>query len=405
MSSATEAVIVGAVRTPIGRLGGVLAAARPDDLAALVLRTAVERYGIDPEQIDEIYLGNANGAGEENRNVARMAGLLAGFPVTVPGATVNRLCGSGLEAIAQAARLIMTGGGELVVAGGVESMSRAPWVVPKPSRAYPTGPNEMADTSLGWRLVNPKMVELGHTDPLGITAENLASEYGISREAQDAFAVLSHQKALAAVASGRLAEEIVPVEIDLGRKGKQLVEADEGPRPGTSLETLATLRPAFKKDGTVTAGNSSPLNDGAAAVIVASREYAERNNLTVLASIRSMASAGVPPRIMGIGPVPATAKALKLGGLTFDQLDLIELNEAFAAQSLAVLHDWGITAEDPRLNVNGGAIAIGHPLGGSGARLVTTLVHELRHRPDVKHALASMCIGVGQGISMVLDAP
>ena len=404
MSAGTEAVIVAAVRTPIGRLGGVLAAARPDDLAALVLRTVVERAGVDPEQIEEVYLGNANGAGEENRNVARMAGLLAGFPVTVPGATVNRLCGSGLEAIAQAARLIMTGGAELTVAGGVESMSRAPWVVPKPSRAYPTGPNEMADTSLGWRLVNPKMVELGYTDPLGITAENLAEEYSISREEQDAFAVLSHTKALAAVASGRLAEEIVPVEIDLGRKGVQVVEADECPRPGTSLESLAPLRPAFKKDGTVTAGNASPLNDGAAALVVASRAFAERNGLPVLAVIRSMATAGVPPRIMGIGPVPATEKALKAAGLGLDQLDLIELNEAFAAQSLAVLRNWDIAADDPRLNVNGGAIAIGHPLGGSGARLVTTLVHELGHRRDAKHGLASMCIGVGQGISMVLDA-
>jgi 3-oxoadipyl-CoA thiolase len=402
--SGPEAVIVAAVRTPIGRLGGALAAARPDDLAALVLRTVVERAGVDPEQIDEIYLGNANGAGEENRNVARMAGLLAGFPVTVPGATVNRLCGSGLEAIAQAARLIMTGGAELTLAGGVESMSRAPWVVPKPSRAYPTGPSEMADTSLGWRLVNPKMAELGHTDPLGITAENLAEEYSISREEQDSFAVLSHTKALAAVASGRLAEEIVPVEIDLGRKGVQVVEADECPRPGTSLETLAPLRPAFRKDGTVTAGNSSPLNDGAAALVVASRQYAERNGLPILAAVRSMATAGVPPRIMGIGPVPATEKALKAAGLGLDQLDLIELNEAFAAQSLAVLRNWGIAADDPRLNVNGGAIAIGHPLGGSGARLVTTLVHELVHRPAAKHALASMCIGVGQGISMVLDA-
>jgi 3-oxoadipyl-CoA thiolase len=402
--SGTEAVIVAAVRTPVGRLGGVLAGARPDDLAALVLRTVVERARVDSEQIDEVYLGNANGAGEENRNVGRMAALLAGFPVTVPGATVNRLCGSGLEAIAQAARLIMTGGAELTVAGGVESMSRAPWVVPKPSRAYPTGPGEMADTSLGWRLVNPKMAELSHTDPLGITAENLAEEYSISREEQDSFAVLSHTKALAAAASGRLAEEIVPVEIDLGRKGVQVVEADECPRPGTSLESLAPLRPAFKKDGTVTAGNSSPLNDGAAALVVASRGFAERNGLPVLAVVRSMATAGVPPRIMGIGPVPATEKALKAAGLKLDQLDLIELNEAFAAQSLAVLRNWDIAADDPRLNVNGGAIAIGHPLGGSGARLVTTLVHELGHRPDAKRALASMCIGVGQGISMVLDA-
>lgn len=398
-----EAVIVGALRTPVGRIGGALAPVRPDDLAARVLRAVVDRHSLRAQDIDEIFLGCANQAGEDNRDVARMAGLLAGLPIEVPGVTVNRLCGSGLEAVAQAARAIMVGDAALVLAGGVESMSRAPWVMPKPAKGYPTGPVEVADSSLGWRLVNPRMIALGHTDPLGITAENLAEQYRIGRAEQDEFAVRSHTKALAAVASGRLGEEIVPVEVDLGRQGSRLVTQDEGPRPGTTAEVLATLRPAFTPEGTVTAGNSSSLNDGAAAVIVASRSYAEDHGLPVLAAIRGMATAGVPPRIMGIGPVPATARLLGRAGLTLADIDLIELNEAYAAQSLAVLREWGVAAGDHRLNVNGGAIALGHPLGCSGARLVTTLVHEFAHRPDARCALATMCIGVGQGISMLLE--
>ncbi|MBO0767482.1 MAG: thiolase family protein [Solirubrobacterales bacterium] len=398
----TEACLIAALRTPVGRLGGTLAPVRPDDLAAHVLGAALELTGVEATHIDEVFLGCANQAGEDNRNVARMAGLLAGLPVSVPGVTVNRLCGSGLEAVAQAARAIQTGDAQLVLAGGVESMTRAPWIIEKPARAYPTGPPQTADSSLGWRLVNSRMEALGHTDPLGITAENLAEQYSISRSEQDEFALLSHRKA--AASSRRLTDEIVPVQVDLGKKrGKQTIDADEGPRPDSSLEGLSKLKPAFKQGGSVTAGNSSPLNDGAACVVLASREYAEAHGLTVTATVRSIASAGVPPRIMGIGPVPATQKALNRAGLQLDQIQLIELNEAFAAQALAVLREWGIAAEDPRLNVNGGAIALGHPLGCSGARLVTTLVHEFAHRPDARFALATMCIGVGQGVAMVLE--
>ena len=401
----TDAVVVGALRTPVGRHGGVLAGVRPDDLAALVLRALVDRVGVDPAGLDEVYMGCANQAGEDNRDVARMASLLAGFPETVPGVTVNRLCGSGLEAVAQAARAVMVGDAELAIGAGVESMSRAPWVVPKPARAYPTGAAPMADTTLGWRLVNPRMEALGHTDALGVTAETLAREYGIAREAQDRFALASHRKAVAAAASGRLARETVAVEAPAGRRATTLIEADEGPRADTTLERLAGLRPAFAPDGSVTAGNSSSLNDGAAAVLMASADAARRLGLPVLATVRAIASAGVAPRVMGLGPVPATAKALARAGLALADLDLIELNEAFAAQALAVLHEWDVDADDPRLNVNGGAIALGHPLGCSGARLATTLVHELAERPDARWGLATMCIGVGQGVSMVLEAP
>jgi 3-oxoadipyl-CoA thiolase len=397
-----EAVIVGAVRSPFGRHGGALASVRPDDLAAHVLGALVDRFDVDAGEVDEVILGCANQAGEDNRNVARMALLLAGFPVSVPAATVNRLCGSGLEAVAQAARAVMVGDADVVLAGGVESMSRSPWVMPKPSRGFPTGAAELADTTLGWRLVNPRMEELGHTDALGITAENLADEYGISREEQDAFALHSHRKAVAAATTGRFADELVAVEAPM-RRGASLVAADEGPRPDSSMERLADLRPVFKQDGTVTAGNSSPLNDGAAAVLVASRAYAEANDLPWLATVRAIATAGVEPRTMGIGPVPATAKALQRLGLSLDDIDLIEVNEAFAAQVLAVLRAWEVDPADRRLNVNGGAIALGHPLGASGARLVTTLVHELQRRSDARLALASMCIGVGQGITIVLE--
>ncbi len=398
-----EAVVVAAVRSPFGRHGGALSGVRADDLAAHVLRALVDRAGVDPAALDDVLLGCANQAGEDNRDVARMASLLAGFPDTVPGATVNRLCGSGLEAVAQAARAVMTGDAELAIGGGVESMSRAPWVMPKPSRAYATGAAPLEDTTLGWRLVNPRMEALGHTDPLGITAETLADDYAISREEQDRFALASHGKALAAAASGRLDEELAPLTAPAGRRETREVAADEGPRADTTLDRLAALKPAFRPDGSVTAGNSSGLNDGAAAVLVASRAAAERLGLPVLATIRGIASAGVAPRVMGLGPVPATALALRRAGATLDDVDLIELNEAFAAQALAVLREWDVAPDDARLNVNGGAIALGHPLGASGARLVTTLVHELAHRPEARLALATMCIGVGQGVALVLE--
>ena len=398
-----EAVIAGALRTPLGRHGGQLAGVRPDDLAAHVLAQLVAAHGVDPADVDDVFMGCANQAGEDNRDVARMAVLLAGFPEHVPGVTVNRLCGSGLEAVAQAARAVMTGDAELAIGAGVESMSRAPYVQPKAERPFATGPVTSFDTTLGWRLVNPRMEALGHTDPLGITAETLAAERGIARADQDAFALHSHAKAVAAQRRGRLAREIVATDAPRGRKETVTLTQDEGPRADADPGSLAKLRPAFKPDGTVTAGNSSPLNDGAAAVLVTTREYARAHGLTPVATVRAIAGAGVPPRIMGIGPVPATTKALGRAGLGLDDVGLIELNEAFAAQSLAVTREWGIADDDPRVNVNGGAIALGHPLGCSGARLVTTLVHELPERDDVRYALATMCIGVGQGIAMVLE--
>jgi acetyl-CoA acyltransferase len=414
-----EAWIVGAVRTPIGRHGGALNSVRPDDLGAVALAALMERTGVEPGEVEDVYFGCANQAGEDNRNVARMSLLLAGFPQTVAGATVNRLCGSGLEAVAQAARLVMLGEAEVYVGGGVESMSRAPWSVPKPERAFPAGNTTMYDTTLGWRFVNPKMEQMGHTDSLGMTAENLAQErflvtpdedrpedlaadYDVSRESQDRFALRSHEKAVAATDEKRFREEIVPVTVKT-RKSETVVEADEGPRRDTTLEKLAKLGPAFKDDGSVTAGNSSSLNDGSAAVLVVSRGYAEARGLRPIARIRSMAVAGVPPRVMGIGPVPATQKALARAGISLADVGLIELNEAFAAQCLACLHEWGMDAEDERLNPNGGAIALGHPLGASGARILTTLVHEMQRRDDVDYGLATMCIGVGQGIAMVVE--
>jgi acetyl-CoA acyltransferase len=414
-----EAWIVGAVRTPIGRHGGALGAVRPDDLGAVALEALLERTGLPPEEVEDVYFGCANQAGEDNRNVARMSLLLAGLPETVSGATVNRLCGSGLEAVASAARAVMLGVADVYIGGGVESMSRAPWAVPKPERAFPTGNTTMYDTTLGWRFVNPRMEQMGHTDSLGMTAENLAQErfkvsaeeqkpeelahtYDISREKQDRFALGSHKKAVAAMDEKRFREEIVPVTVK-GRKGDTVVEADEGPRRDTTLEKLAKLRPAFKEGGSVTAGNSSSLNDGAAAVMVVSRDYAEAHGLEPMAKIRSVGVAGVPPRVMGIGPVPATRKALDRAGISLEGIGLIELNEAFAAQSLAVLYEWGMDPDDKRLNPNGGAIALGHPLGASGARILTTLVHEMARRPDVRYGLATMCIGVGQGIAMVVE--
>jgi acetyl-CoA acyltransferase len=420
MAAIREAWIVGAVRTPIGRHGGSLSGVRPDDLGAVALEALMERTGVPPDEVEDVYFGCANQAGEDNRNVARMSLLLAGFPEAVGGATVNRLCGSGLEAVASAARSVMLGEADVYVGGGVESMSRAPWAVPKPERAFPTGHLTMYDTTLGWRFVNPKMEEMGHTDSLGMTAENLAeerfhvtteeqkpddlaSDYDISREKQDRFALRSHLKAVDAQDGKRFREEIVPVTVRT-RKGETIVEADEGPRRDTSLEKLARLKPAFKGEGgTVTAGNSSTLNDGAAAVLVVSAEYARAHGLEPLARIRSVGVAGVPPRVMGIGPVPAASKALTRAGISLDDVGLIELNEAFAAQCLAVVHEWEIDPEDERLNPNGGAIALGHPLGCSGARLLTTLVHEMRRRKDVRYGLATMCIGVGQGIAMVVE--
>jgi acetyl-CoA acetyltransferase family protein len=417
-----EAWIVGAVRTPIGRHGGALSAVRPDDLGAVALEALADRSGVPPSEVEDVYFGCANQAGEDNRNVARMSLLLAGFPEEVAGVTVNRLCGSGLEAVAQAARAVMLGEAGVYVGGGVESMSRAPWAAPKPERAFPTGNTTMYDTTLGWRFVNPKMQEMGHTDSLGMTAENLAQErflitpdedapdevataYDVSREAQDRFALRSHEKAVAAMDEKRFRDEIIPVTVKT-RKGETIVEADEGPRRDTSLEKLGKLKPAFRKeDGSVTPGNSSSLNDGAAAVLVVSKGYAEAHGLEPLAKVRSIAVAGVPPRVMGIGPVPATKKALMRAGITLEDVGLVEVNEAFAAQSLAVLYEWGMDPEDERFNPNGGAIALGHPLGASGARILTTLLHEMQRRDDVRYGLATMCIGVGQGIAMVVEKP
>jgi acetyl-CoA acyltransferase len=416
----SEAWIVGAVRTPVGRHGGALSPVRPDDLGAIVLEALIERTGVPPSEIEDVYMGCANQAGEDNRDVARMSLLLAGFPVEVGGTTINRLCGSGLDAVANASRAIMLGEAHAYIGAGVESMSRAPFAIPKPGRAFPTGHTTIYDTTLGWRFVNPKMEALGHTDSLGMTAENLAQEryevtpdenepdrvaedYRVSREEQDRFALRSHQKAVEAMDEKRFREEIVPVPVRT-RKGETIVEADEGPRRDTTLEKLAKLKPAFQEGGSVTAGNSSSLNDGAAAVLVVSREYAESHGLEPLAKVRSIGVAGVPPRVMGIGPVPATKKALDRAGISLDDVGLVELNEAFAAQVLACLHEWGMDPEDVRLNPNGGAIALGHPLGASGARILTTLVHEMRRRSDVEFGLATMCVGVGQGIAMVVEA-
>ena len=396
-----EAWIVEAVRTPIGKHGGALASVRPDDLLAHALSALVDRSGVPKEEVEDVYAGCANQAGEDNRNVARMALLLAGFPVEVAGCTVNRLCGSGLEAVAQAARAIWAGEGKVYIGSGVESMSRAPYAVPKPERGFPTGNLVMYDTTLGWRFVNPKMQALYGTESMGETAENLAEMYGIRREEQDRFALLSHQKAVRAWEEGRFQDEVVPVPVKRGKE-EILVEQDEGPRRDTSLEKLAALRPVFREGGTVTAGNSSPLNDGAAAVLLVSDDYAKAHGLRPLARVRAIAVAGVPPRIMGIGPVPATRKALERAGLSFSDLGLIELNEAFAAQALAVLREWSLSMEDQRLNPNGGAIALGHPLGASGARILTTLVHEMRRR-KVQFGLATMCIGVGHGIAVVVE--
>jgi acetyl-CoA acyltransferase len=392
----SEALLIDAVRTPIGRFGGGLAGERPDDLAATVLAELLARTGVAAAEVEDVFLGCANQAGEDNRDIARMSVLLAGFPVEVGGVTVNRLCGSGLEAVIQGYRAILAGEGDVVIAGGVESMTRAPLVMAKPERAYPRGAPEIHDSALGWRFINPRMDELGHTDPLGITAENVAAELGISRTQQDQFALASHRKALAA--RERLAEEIVPVNT---RAGSILV--DESPRGDTSMQSLRMLRPAFHPQGTVTAGNSSPLNDGAAAVLLVSRDYARKQGPVAKAKVLGAAVGGVEPRLMGLGPVASTRKLLHRLGLKLDDIDLIELNEAFAAQAIGVCMQLGIDPEDTRLNVNGGAVALGHPLGCSGARLITTLLHELERRPAARIGLATMCIGVGQGISLLLE--
>jgi 3-oxoadipyl-CoA thiolase len=393
-----EAVIVATARTPMGRYGGQLKDVRPDDLAAIAIREAVSRAGIEPKDIDDVILGCANQAGEDNRNVARMSLLLAGLPVEVPGQTVNRLCGSGMQATIAAAREIQAGAANVIVAGGVESMTRAPWVMAKPDGAFPRGPQTAYDTAIGWRLVNPKMAAMYGTLQMGETAERVAQKYEVSREDQDAFALRSHQRALAAQKSGRLAEEIAPVEVPQ-KKGEALrLVDDEGPRADTSLEALAKLRAAFADNGSVTAGNSSPLNDGAAAIVLMSADEAKRRGLKPIARFVAAAAAGVHPDYMGIGPVPSSLKALQQAGLEPGDMGVVELNEAFASQSLACIRLLGL--DEDRVNVNGGAIALGHPLGCSGARLVGTLVREMQHR-DAKYGLATMCIGVGQGIASV----
>jgi len=390
-----EAFVLDGVRTPIGRYGGALSGVRPDDLAALVVGTAVERAGIDPADIDEVVLGAANQAGEDNRNVARMAVLLAGLPDTIPGHTVNRLCASGLTALATARQMIATGDADVVVAGGVESMTRAPWVSEKPSRAW-AKPGASFDTSIGWRFTNPRF-DADTTLSMPETAERVAEQWHLDREELDAFALRSHERAVAAIKDGRFVDEIVAVPTQDGE-----VSVDEGPRADTSLERLARLRPVNKPDGLVTAGNSSSLNDGAAALVVVSERYAERHGLAPRARLVAAASAGVPPAIMGIGPVPATRKVLERAGWTVDDLDAVELNEAFASQSLACIRDLGL--DESTVNADGGAIALGHPLGASGARLVVTLLGRLE-RAGATRGLATMCVGVGQGTALLVERP
>ncbi len=393
------AVIVDAVRTPIGRFQGGLSGVRPDDLASHAIAAVVERAGIDPAAVDEVFFGCANQAGEDNRNVARMALLLAGLPQSVPGVTVNRLCASGLEAVNQAARMIQVGDGALCVAGGVESMSRAPYSVPRGPTAPKAGNLIAWDTSLGWRYPNPRMAALFELEAMGCTAENIVDDLGIGRQEQDAFALRSHQKALAAAEQGWFDGEIVPVTIP-GRKGSTTVAADEGPRPGTSLDKLAKLRAAFRDGGSVTAGNSSTLNDGSAALVVASEAYARAHGLPIRARIRGMASAGVDPTRMGLGPVPASRKALARAGVQSSDIDVWELNEAFAAQSIGVLRQLELSEE--RVNLHGGAIALGHPLGCSGARILTTLLGAME-RTGGTLGVATLCVGVGQGVATVIE--
>jgi len=399
-------VIIDAIRTPIGSLGGSLASVRPDDLAAHVLKAILSRSNLDPALVEEVYLGCANQAGEDNRNVARMATLLAGFPVEVAAVTFNRLCASGLNAINQAARAIRAGEGDIFIAGGVESMSRAPYSLPKGEQPFAFGNLTAWDTALGWRYPNPRMQELYGTDSMGETAENIAQMMPeITRQDQDAFALASHQRAIAAIDSGKFAEEIVPVSIPQRKGDPIIVDTDERPRRDTTMESLARLRPAFRKDGTVTAGTSSGLNDGAAAVLLMSSEKAAELGYKPLARIIASAAAGVPPRIMGLGPVGAVRKALDRAKLNLTDIRLVELNEAFAVQSLAVLKELGISTEIT--NVNGGAVALGHPLGCSGARILTTLLHEMQRRAPTEkrpfYGLATLCVGVGQGEATIVE--
>ncbi|MBL8101272.1 MAG: thiolase family protein [Anaerolineales bacterium] len=404
MSKAVNAVIIDAVRTPIGALGGILSSVRPDDMAAHVIRAILERNHFDPALVEEVFLGCANQAGEDNRNVARMATLLSGLPLQVGGVTVNRLCASGLNAVNMAARAIKSGEGDVYIAGGVESMSRAPYSLPKAEAGFSFGNLTAYDTALGWRYPNPKMKEMYGTESMGETAENIAAERPhITREKQDEFSVRSHQHAIAAIDSGRFKQEIVSISIPQKKGEPKIVDTDERPRRDTTMESLARLKPAFKKDGgTVTAGNSSGLNDGASALLIMSEEKARALNLKPLARIVTSASAGVPPRVMGYGPIPATKKALERAGLKIKDIGLVEINEAFAVQSLAVVEDLEL---DPEIvNVNGGAIAIGHPLGCSGARLVTTLVHEMKIRGNVKYGIATLCVGVGQGEATIIES-
>lgn len=397
-----EVYLVDGVRTPIGNFGGTLGPIRTDDLGAITIRELLRRNpDLDPMLIEDVIYGCANQAGEDNRNVARMSGLLAGLPYQVGGETVNRLCASGMASTINAARAIKDGAGDIYVTGGVEHMTRGPWVISKVSKPYGRDA-EMHDSSFGWRFINPKMKELYGTDGMGMTAENLVEKYGIEREAQDKFSLWSQQKATRAIESGRLAEEIVAVEIPQRKKDPIIFDTDEFVRPGSTIEALSGLRPAFKKDGSVTAGNSSGLNDGAAALLVASEDAVKQHNMKPLARIVGAAIAGVEPRIMGIGPVYASEKVLKRSGLTLDQMDILELNEAFAAQVLACTRKMGVADDDPRINPNGGAIALGHPLGMTGARILQTAAIELQ-RSSKRYALVSMCIGVGQGYATILE--
>jgi 3-oxoadipyl-CoA thiolase len=396
-----DAYVIDAIRTPMGSYRGALAGVRPDDLAAHTVAAVVDRTGVDPERITDVYLGAANQSGEDNRDVARMAALLAGLPHGVPGATVNRLCASGLEAINIAARAVKLGEGDFYLAGGVESMSRAPWVVGKPERGFPRGPQTMHDTTLHWRFVNPRMAALGvSTESMGETAENVAERYGVSREDQDAFGLRSHQRAVAAAEAGLFTEEIVPIEAPSGRE-TVTVDTDQGPRPDASLEKMAKLPPVFREGGTVTAGNASSINDGAACTLIASEAGAGQLGADPLARVVSFGVAGVDPALMGIGPAVAIPRALEAAGLSLGDIDLIELNEAFASQALACARELGIDEE--KLNVNGGAIALGHPLGCTGARMTTSLVRELRRRGG-RYGIVTMCVGVGQGLATVFES-
>jgi 3-oxoadipyl-CoA thiolase len=388
-----RAVVISGVRTPIGRYGGALAHVRPDDLAALAIEAAVERAGVDPAAIDDVYFGCANQAGEDNRNVARMAALLAGLPDSVPGVTLNRLCASGLSAVVSACHAVLAGDADVLVAGGVESMSRAPLVMAKPEHAFPRGNQVVYDSTLGWRFLNPRLEAMFPLESMGETGENVAERYGVSREEQDAFALRSQQRWADAQAAGRFADELVSVDG---------VTTDEHPRPETSAEALAGLKPAFRSGGTVTAGNASGINDGAAALVIASEERARELGVESLGAFVGSAVAGVDPRVMGIGPLPAVQKLLARTGIGAGQVDLVELNEAFASQSLVVIRELGLDPE--RVNVNGGAIALGHPLGMSGARLVVSLLHELRRRGG-RYGLATLCVGVGQGVAALFERP